>query len=229
MSRLPIHAVIPAAGRGDRFGHDLPKQFAVIAGQPVLAWSIRRLLECGVAEVVVALAEEFLEEASDRILEDSRVRWVLGGPSRQESVTAALEAARGDAEGLVVVHDGARPAVAVEDVEATIDAAHREGGAVLGRPVSDTLKRIEEGAVVSTVERRGLFRAETPQVFRRGILERAVELSRREGFQGTDEASLVERLPGVRIEAVNAVYPNPKLTVPGDLPLIEYLLQSAEE
>jgi 2-C-methyl-D-erythritol 4-phosphate cytidylyltransferase len=114
-------------------------------------------------------------------------------------------------------------------VEATIEAAQREGGAVLGRPVSDTLKRIEEGAVVRTVDRRGLFRAETPQVFRRGILERAVELSRREGFQGTDEATLVERLPGARIVAVNAVHPNPKLTVPGDLPLIESLLQSAED
>lgn len=229
MDRLPIHAVIPAAGRGDRFGDDLPKQFAVVAGQPVLAWAIRRLLASGVAEVVVALADEYLEDAPTRVLDDSRVHWVQGGPSRQESVIAGLEAVPGDAEALVAVHDGARPAVAVADVEATIEAAQREGGAVLGRPVSDTLKRIEEGAVVRTVERRGLFRAETPQIFRRGILERAVELSRREGFQGTDEATLVERLPGARIAAVNAVHPNPKLTVPGDLPLIESLLQSAED
>jgi 2-C-methyl-D-erythritol 4-phosphate cytidylyltransferase len=229
LDRLPIHAVIPAAGRGDRFGDGLPKQFIVVAGQPVLAWSIRRLLASGVAEVVVALAEEHLEEAPTRVLDDSRVRWVRGGPSRQESVIAGLEAVPDAAEALVVVHDGARPAVAVADIEATIEAAQREGGAVLGRPVSDTLKRIEEGAVVRTVDRRGLFRAETPQVFRRGILERAVELSRREGFQGTDEATLVERLPGARIVAVNAVHPNPKLTEPGDLPLIESLLQSAED
>jgi 2-C-methyl-D-erythritol 4-phosphate cytidylyltransferase len=228
LDRLPIHAVIPAAGRGDRFGNDVPKQFMVIAGQPVLAWAIRRLLASGVAEVVVAVAEEFLDEAAKRVLDDPRVKWVVGGPSRQESVIAGLAAVAGDAEGLIVVHDGARPAVAVEDVKATIQAAQREGGAVLGRPVSDTLKRIEEGAVVKTVDRRGLFRAETPQVFRRGVLERAVELSRREGFQGTDEATLVERLPGARIAAVNAVYPNPKLTVPGDLPLIESLLRSAE-
>ena len=184
MDRLPIHAVIPAAGRGDRFGDDLPKQFTVVAGQPVLAWAIRRLLASGVAEVVVALAEEYLEEAPSRVLDDSRVRWVRGGLSRQESVIAGLEAVPDDAEALVVVHDGARPAVAVADVETTIAAAQREGGAVLGRPVSDTLKRIEEGAVVRTVDRRGLFRAETPQVFRRGILERAVELSRREGLPG---------------------------------------------
>lgn len=229
MDRLPIHAVIPAAGRGDRFGNGIPKQFVEVAGQPVLTWAIRRLLACGVAEVVVALAEEYLDDAATGVLDDSRVRWVAGGPSRQESVISGLEAAPGDSEALVVVHDGARPAVAVADVEATIEAAQREGGAVLGRPVSDTLKRIEEGAVVRTVDRRGLFRAETPQVFRRGILERAVELSRREGFQGTDEATLVERLPGVRIAAVNAVHPNPKLTVPGDLPLIASLLQAAEE
>ncbi|MGB5999585.1 MAG: 2-C-methyl-D-erythritol 4-phosphate cytidylyltransferase, partial [Thermoanaerobaculia bacterium] len=78
MDRLPIHAVIPAAGRGDRFGDHLPKQFTVVAGLPVLAWSIRRLLASGVAEVVVALAEEYLEEAPTRVLDDSRVRWVRG-------------------------------------------------------------------------------------------------------------------------------------------------------
>ena len=90
MDRLPIHAVIPLPVEVDRFGDDLPKQFVVVAGQPVLAWSIRRLLASGVAEVVVALAEEHLEEAPTRVLDDSRVRWVRGGPSRQESVICRL-------------------------------------------------------------------------------------------------------------------------------------------
>ena len=114
-----------------------------------------------------------------------------------------------------------------EDLRRVVEAAASADGAVLGRMVSDTLKEVEDGWVVRTIQRTHLFRAETPQVFRRALLDQALERSREEGFVGTDEASVVERLQGVKIRALEAIGPNPKLTVAADLPLIETLLSRA--
>lgn len=219
-------ALVPAAGRGIRFGGGRPKQLTEVAGRPALAWTLARLLAAGVPAITVALPQDLLAEAPGGLFpdEDPRLRWVAGGVSRQESVARCLEASPGEPDDLVLVHDGARLAVAVEDVVATLEAVRGADGAVLGRPVRDTLKTVREGEVVSTVERADLFRAETPQVFRRAVFARALAAAHGDGFEGTDEASLVERLPGVRIRAVAARWPNPKLTEPGDLRLIAALL-----
>ncbi len=222
--RPRLVALVPAAGRGERFGSAAPKQLAEIAGRPSLAWTLERLLACGVDRLVVALPADPAAARGLVLPEDPRLVRTTGGATRQDSVAACLAAAPGDGTDLVLVHDGARPAVAMEDVEATVAAAAATGAAVLGRPVGDTLKRVDEGRIAGTVERAGLFRAETPQVFRRELFERALEAARRDGFVGTDEASLVERLPGVEIRAVAARRPNPKLTEPGDLELIAGLL-----
>jgi 2-C-methyl-D-erythritol 4-phosphate cytidylyltransferase len=115
--------------------------------------------------------------------------------------------------------------VAVSDVQATIAAAQGADGAVLGRNLGDTLKTVEGDRIVSTIDRSGLFRAETPQVFRRDVLVRALDRCRQDGFLGTDEASIVERLPGVVVKAVTARHPNPKLTEQRDLPLIGALVK----
>lgn len=210
-----FHALVPAAGRGDRFG--APKQFAEVGGRPLLAWTLDRLLAAGAASVVVALPAEELESTTARIAVDARVRFVAGGATRQASVAAALAASPAGADELVAVHDGARGAVDPADVAATVAAAAQSGGAVLGRPLTDTIKRLEDGRLVATVDRAKLFRAETPQVFRRSVLERAFEAARRDRFVGTDEASLVERLAGIEIRAVMALAPNPKVTYPADL------------
>jgi 2-C-methyl-D-erythritol 4-phosphate cytidylyltransferase len=210
-----FHALVPAAGRGDRFGG--PKQFVEVAGRPLLAWTLERLLAAGAASVVVALPADELDAATTRIAGDARIRFVAGGATRQASVAAALEASPAAAGELVAVHDGARAAVDPADVAAVVAAAAGTGGAVLGRPLTDTIKRLEDGRVIGTVDRSKLFRAETPQVFRRALLERAFESARRDRFVGTDEASLVERLADVEIRAVVALSPNPKVTFPGDL------------
>ena len=218
-----IIALVPAAGRGERFGGDLPKQFLPIAGRPMLAWTLERLLAAGVERVVVALPAERL--AGDLAVFDSpRVEWIAGGATRQETVARCLAAAPGADDDLIMVHDGARPAVAVEDVAATLDAARQADGAVLGRPLADTLKRLEGERIEITLDRHGLFRAETPQIFRRGVFVRALAAAERDHFLGTDESSLVERLPGARIVAVAAQHPNPKLTEPADRGLLERLL-----
>ena len=216
--------MIPAAGRGERFGGSLPKQLTPVCGQPLLRWTLRRFLEAGLTSITVAVPQNLLAEAPVRILDDPHVRWVVGGGSRQASVEACLVATPGGDDDLVIVHDGARPALATEDLRRVVEAAAQADGAVLGRMVSDTLKEIEEGAIVRTLQRSRLFRAETPQVFRRALLAQAFQRCRHDGFVGTDEASVVERLPGVTVRALQANAPNPKLTVAADLLLIETLL-----
>ncbi len=217
-------ALVPAAGRGERFGGGLPKQFLAMAGKPVLAWALERLLQCGVERVTVALPQDRLGDVG-AVLADPRVSWIAGGATRQESVARCLAASPGGPHDLVMVHDGARPAVACEDIRAVVEAAISAGAAVLGRPMGDTVKRLEGDRIEATLDREGLFRAETPQVFRRDLLQRALELAGRDHFEGTDESSLVERLPAVRIIAVVARHPNPKLTQPADLASVEALLR----
>lgn len=226
LSGAAVHAVVPAAGRGLRFGGSLSKQFESIAGRPLLSWTVARLLAAGVETVTVALPAD-VALAPPAWLADPRIRTVAGGESRQESVASALAASPARGTDLVAVHDGARPALAHADLWAVCRAAMLADGAVLGRGASDTLKQVEGGLIVGTVDRNRIFRAETPQVFRRRLLEQAIEAAFSVGFVGTDEASLVERLPGVRVAAVEALEPNPKLTTPADLPWVQTLLERA--
>ena len=218
---------MPAGGQGERFGGETPKQMIEVSGKPLLAWTIERLLAAGVEGLTVALPEDWLPSASAILGADERICWVAGGRSRQRSVAACL-AASPERVDLVLVHDGARPAVAIDDVLATIAAVGEDDGAVLGRPMVDTLKQVEDGRILGTVDRRTLFRAETPQVFRRQILARALEQGEQDGFDGTDEAAMVERLAGARINVAMAGRPNPKLTLPQDLPWVRMLLQEGQ-
>lgn len=222
-----VHAVVPAAGRGERFGLDVPKQFARVRGRTLIAWTVERLLDAGCVSVVVALPDGVGDELHG-LTPDSRLRLVVGAATRQASVAAALAASPAGGGELVAVHDGARAALATTDFWAVVSAAVASGGAVLGRLATDTMKRVEGGLVRGTVERESLFRAETPQVFRRADFERALERARRERFVGTDEASLVERMGDVAIAAVEARRANPKVTYPEDLALVERILAAEE-
>jgi len=217
-------ALLPAAGRGERFGGGTPKQFLRLGKRTVLEWSVERLLRAGARRVVVALPKDRFEWGKEALARLGPVFAVAGGATRQASVGACLASTEGAADELILVHDAARPGVAVEDIEATVRAAAQHGGAILGRPVADTLKRVDNGLVQATVERQGLFRAETPQVFRRQFIEAAMARAQADGFEGTDEASLVERLGEIEIAAVIAKSPNPKLTEVADLELLRKLL-----
>lgn len=219
-------ALVPAGGSGERFGGGVAKQFLPVAGRSLLAWTLSRLIAAGLDEIVVALPAGAALPADASF--GGAVRVVHGGATRQDSVANCIANAPGAPGDLLLVHDGARAAVNPLDVRATITAAHASDGAVLGRPVSDTVKRVSDGRIVSTVERSELFRAETPQVFRRSVFERALDLARRDGFVGTDEAALVERLSDATVRAVLARYPNPKLTEPADLAVVEALLRRTD-
>jgi len=223
MRRLLV--LVPAGGTGERFGGPEPKQFTEIGGRPVLRWTLERLLLLEPAHLVVALPPGRVLPLADWGLPADRVGWVAGGTSRQESVSAGLAALPpGDDLDLVAVHDGARPATDLEDLRAVVAAAARTGGAVLGRRLSDTVKRLAGDRIVGTLDRRELFRAETPQVFHRSLLTEALARAAAEGVGGTDESALVERFGAVEIVAVEAGRPNPKLTVAGDLDLVARLL-----
>lgn len=221
-------ALVAAAGAGRRFGGEGAKIWAAVAGRPALVWTLERLFAAGASEAVLALAESQLEAAAERLAEfGDRVHLVMGGESRQDSVRRALAASDGAPEQLVAVHDGARPATQVEDIRRTVEAAGLSGAAILGRPLTDTLKRVRGEAVVETLPRHDLFRAETPQVFRRELLERAHQQALADGFSATDDAALVERLSEARVRVVAALAANPKLTRLSDLEEIESLLAEA--
>lgn len=228
-------AIVPAAGGGRRFGGGHPKQYVPVLGRPLLAWTVERLLAVAdVDRVVVATPPGRAGETREMLLREVRVSRdvdlsaVAGGGRRQDSVSAALAAAPVAPADWVAVHDGARPCLAEVDLAEVLRSAAGSGGAgaVLGRPVSDTLKTAEGGRLRETVDRSGLFRAETPQVFRAVDLREALDRAERQNLQVSDESSLFS--PG-SVAAVDASHPNPKLTDPSDLPAIEALLRSERE
>lgn len=224
MQRDPI-GLVAAAGKGHRLGGEIPKQFRDLAGRSPLAWVVMRLRVAGIGPIVAAVPEEHLDLARRQLEDHAEVRCVAGGSSRQDSVARALAMLDGADEELVVVHDAARPAIWTGDLARTVEAARQTGAAVLGRPMTDTVKRVVDGIVEATLDRRTLFRAETPQVFPCGLLREVMRLAEEEGYTGTDESSLVERFSEVAVTAVAAERPNPKLTWDADLELLRGLLE----
>jgi 2-C-methyl-D-erythritol 4-phosphate cytidylyltransferase len=223
-------AVVVAAGRGERFGGSTPKQYAALLGRPALSWSLATLLSSPrVDGVVVALARG--DRRWKRLAEsrNPRVRACVGGDRREASVAnalAALEPQASDGDW-VIVHDAARPCLRREDLDALIAATRSDPvGGLLAVPVQDTLKVDDgNGRSVRTAERAGLWRALTPQMFRYGLLRRALALSIERERSVTDEASAVEAL-GLRPLLVPGRTDNIKLTTPADRVLAEAILRA---
>jgi 2-C-methyl-D-erythritol 4-phosphate cytidylyltransferase len=223
-------AVVVAAGRGERFRGSTPKQYASLLGRPALSWSLATLLSSPrVDGVVVALARG--DRRWKRLVEsrDSRVRACVGGDRREASVAnalAALEPQASDGDW-VIVHDAARPCLRREDLDALIAATRSDPvGGLLAVPVPDTLKVDDGGGrSVRTAERAGLWRALTPQMFRFGLLRRALALCIERERGVTDEASAVEAL-GLRPLLVPGRADNIKLTTPADRVLAEAILRA---
>lgn len=218
--------IIPAAGSGSRSGRDIPKQYVELIGAPVLAHTIgafTTLENCG--EVVVAIDEAWRELAERCAPSGSVVRFVHGGAERQDSVAAAL-AALSPTEEIVLVHDAARPCVSRELVERVVAAAAEHGAALPVLPVSETVKRVDrDGQVIETVPRSELRLAQTPQGFRREVIERAyAEALRRGGAPATDDAALAEAI-GTQVWTVIGDPANLKITMPQDFARAETILK----
>ena len=223
-----IWAVVPAAGGGTRFGGELPKQYLEVAGRPLLAHALDALLaHPAVAGAVLALAENdpwwpgWQERAGKPLLT------CTGGGSRAASVLAALEALPDSvrADDFVLVHDAARPNLALADLEQLLERGRADPvGAILAAPVRDTLKRAgDDGGIDATEPRERLWRALTPQLFRRLQLTRALQAAAADGVEVTDEAMALER-QGLRPLLVEGREDNFKVTTPADLARFEFEL-----
>lgn len=218
-----VFGLIVAAGEGRRFGG--PKQFARAGGRPLIEWSLERFQRHPRVDRIVLVLPgpaggEGLRSGFPKI---SAI--AAGGPARQDSVwNGFLEIGGADGD-IVLVHDGARPLPEPGLVDRVIDETLRSGAAVPVLAVEDTLKEVCDGAIVRTLDRERLFRAQTPQGFLYEVLKRALESARENGFSGTDEASLVER-SGNRVAVVQGDPRNIKVTVPGDLKIVEALLEA---
>lgn len=223
-------ALVPAAGSGRRFGGEVPKQYLQAAGKPLIAHALEALLaHPGVDGAVVALAAGDPLWPGWTALHGKPVVACIGGGERADSVLAALQTlpANVAADELLLVHDAARPNLHAGDIAKLVDAANTcADGAILAAPVRDTLKRRDANARIAATEPRdGLWRALTPQAFRRDLLRRALEAARADGINVTDEAMAVERL-GLQPALVEGREDNLKVTTPADLALAEFLLGS---
>ena len=228
MTAPAIWALIPAAGRGTRFGGGIPKQYLEAAGQPLIAHALGALLaHPRVAGAMVALAADDSRWPGWTELLGKPVLRCTGGAERADSVLAMLEALPDDAgdDALVLVHDAARPNLRRDDLDRLVEAATTHvDGAILAAPVRDTLKRADGDArIAGTEPRERLWRALTPQAFRRDALAAALLRARSDGILVTDEAMAMERT-GVRPRLVEGREDNLKVTTPADLALAEFLL-----
>ena len=222
-------AVVPAGGTGARMKSRLPKQYLSLNGVPLLVHTLRTLLDSeGMDGVVLAVPADRIA-ATRRLLHRHRIPRVLdvvaGGAERQESVWRGLCAVPA-AVRWVVVHDAVRPFITGDLVEQVLAAARRHGAATCGLKVRETVKRVRGETVETTLDREGLWLIQTPQAFSRELLWEAHDKARRDGFTGTDDAVLVERLGG-RVAVVPGLAQNLKVTTPEDLRLARLWLTRA--
>ena len=240
-ARKVAAAIVAAAGRGDRMGVGVPKQYLHLAGVPVVVRAIRAVASApSVGLVVVAVPPGDVERFEKDIVRGyslssaCRCMVVEGGHDRQESVFSALSALEsvlvsGELEGeaddypIVVIHDGARPLASPRLVESVVQAAVRHGAATCGLQPTDTVKEVQEGTVVRTLDRARLTLVQTPQAFRRELIIDAHVSARRTGLRATDDAALVEAA-GVRVTLVPGEPMNIKITSPDDMVIAEATL-----
>ena len=211
-------AILVAAGRGERMGASRPKAFLELGGEPLLVKAARAFEAApSVTAIVAVVPVEEVDEAQRLLAGLPKLHAVIpGGLRRQDSVLAGLKRAPAEFEGVVLVHDAARPFADVATIEAVAQAAAEHGAALPVLPLVDTVKRVREGRVVETLDRSELGAAQTPQGFRLPLLIRAYEEAFRDRVTVTDEAMAVERL-GEPVVAVPGSAHNRKLTTPEDL------------
>ena len=228
---MKVGVIIAAAGAGRRMKADKPKQFLAIDGVPILVATLRRLAASELVDhIVIAAPRESIEDVRQLVSEadvSKPVAAIEGGERRQDSVEMAVRHLE-PGTTIVAVHDGVRPFVSLEEIEQVVEQADRSGAAILAIPVTDTVKEVEGDSVKSTLRRENLVLAQTPQAFRTEVLDKAFADARKDGYYGTDEASLVERT-GHPVALVRGSERNIKITRPSDLSLAKFLLGEERE
>ena len=239
---MHVTAIIAAGGRGERFGGGRPKQLHAIDGRSILERSVMLFVEHpAIDDVIVVLPPDLAAEPPFAVPLAKALRVVAGGVRRQDSVANAFAAVPRQAD-MVVIHDAARPFASADLIARTIEAAAESGAALAALPARDTVKRARQGPaadadggraavasfvyVVETLPRETVYLAQTPQAFRRELLQAALDFGRREGLDATDEATLVERA-GHQVRLVTGEETNIKITVPEDLPIADAIARRA--
>ena len=222
-------AIIPAGGSGRRMGSGIPKQYLLLGGIPVLVHTLRVFQSSPVVdEIFLVVPEGDIPEVRNAIVGRYNLfkvsLIVAGGAERQDSVRNALAHLR-EEHGIVLVHDGVRSFVSGELIQRIVAAAEADGAVAVGVQVKDSVKEVNSaGWVIKTVTREGLWLTQTPQAFRKPLILAAYERAAADGFYGTDDASLVERM-GVPVRMIPGDYDNIKVTTPEDLTLGEAIIR----
>lgn len=225
-------AVIVAAGSSTRMGGDVPKQFLDVGGLPVVVRALRAYEESDYVDRIVVVVRpgdrERYEEFRDKYRLTKMTDIVEGRPTRQGSVLAGVEAL-GESVAYVAIADGARPLTTPEMIDSVCLAAYRYGAATAAFPACDTIKSADEhGFIEETVDRSKVWHATTPQIFALNVYRAAAYSALDEGFEATDDNSLVERI-GHRVKLVDCGKNNIKITSPEDIPVAEALLRLRDE
>lgn len=226
---MKVSVILPAAGLGTRMGRPQPekagtsrKQFMLLDNLPILVHTVRKFVACPlITEIVIAIRPEDRAWAADLVAAEAQikpVRVVEGGESRQQSVENALATLAPDTD-LVAVHDAVRPFIDVPTIERVIHEAEVTGAAIVGIVPVDTVKLVHLNKIRQTLTRERLILTQTPQVFRYDLIQQAFAKAREDGFVGTDESSLVERLEQVEVSVVSGSERNIKITRPTDMEL----------
>lgn len=222
-------AIIPAAGTGKRMQGKRSKQYLPVDGKMILLLTLSVFeLSPDIDEIVLVAPEEDIPMVRQMILEPrkmSKIRHlVAGGEQRQDSVRNGLAAIE-DQVDIVLIHDAVRPFISESLISLTVREAEKHGAVTVGMPVKDTIKRVDpDGWIVETLNRQVLWMTQTPQAFRRSVIQEAYRRADEDQFYGTDDASLVERM-GYRVKMIAASYTNIKITTPEDLLMAEFLIK----
>ena len=227
-----VTAIIPAAGSGRRISSSSYKQFMELGGKPVIIHTLERFQQASaVDEMVVVLPPDKVEEFSSRIAAygfHKPLHFVSGGERRQDSVHQGFLSLNGEETEIVVVHDAVRALVEADLIHRVVDRARLTGAAIAAIPAVDTIKEVSpQGVVVATLERSALRQVQTPQAFAYPIMRKAFQHAYADGYYGTDDSSLVERI-GIQVAVVPGSPLNIKITTAADVRFAELILKERD-
>lgn len=227
---MGYEAILLAAGHGERMQHDQNKVLLDLVGQPVILYSLNVFLQDPNCKHIIIVVQEKEKELFTHLAEKEQndfgctITITSGGKERQQSVFCGLQAME-NTKNIVMIHDGARPFVQLEQIELLYKRVLVTRAAILGVPVKDTIKRVESGIVEETIARETLWQVQTPQAFYGWELEQAHRFAQEENFLGTDDASLIEKFTKLSVSIVKGNYNNIKLTTPEDMLVAELFIK----
>jgi 2-C-methyl-D-erythritol 4-phosphate cytidylyltransferase len=224
---MNIAAIIPVAGKGKRFGEDIPKQYFKIDGSPVITITLNKIQAVNeINSIIIVVSSEEIDRINKIVHEycdlTKDIKIVAGGPKRQDSVYNGLLSVNTNTD-IVVVHDGVRPLIQSDTISRSIEIASKHGSCVVAVPAKDTIKKVVDKKVIETLPRDHLVQVQTPQTFKYHILKEAHDKAKEANYYATDESALVE-WAGYRVTVLQGSYDNIKITTKNDLKIAEVLM-----